>query len=85
MRINLQEVRARIREVRTDEHKVGQCGFGVTPLKDDAPRAKPRSSIDRHEKKIDITDISSGWTRVSYDRTPCRDGTGCGDTDLFQP
>ena len=85
MRISPQEVRVRIREVRTDEHKVGQGGFGMTLSKDDAPRAKPRSSIDRHEKKIDITDISSGWTRVSYDRMPWRDGTGCGDTDLFRP
>lgn len=85
MRISPQEVRVRIREVRTDEHKVGPGGFGMMLSKDDAPSAKSRPSIDQHEKKIDITDISSGWTRVSYDRTPCRDGKGCGDTDLFQP
>ncbi|HEY5745278.1 MAG TPA: hypothetical protein VIU12_04295 [Chryseolinea sp.] len=85
MHISTQEVRAKIREVRTDEHKVGQCGFGMMPSPEFVLPAMQDSSIDRHEKKIGITDISSDWTRVSCDHTPYRDGRGYGDTDLFQP
>jgi hypothetical protein len=85
MRISTLEVHARIREVRTDEHTVGQCRFGMMPWQEYSRLATQRSSIGRHEKKIDITDISSDWTRGSCDRTPYRDGKGCGGTDLFRP
>jgi len=85
MLIRTRAVRAKIREVRTDEDKFEQRGFGVTSRQEGAPRAKQHLSIDQHEKKIGITGISSNLSRASYDHTPYRGGRGCGDRDLFQP